>query len=154
MIGQTDHIRPLISADRYPGWHIYSLWKLLFQFHGQLALKSDWDNTCFSLACIDSVDIQITLKLHSKYSIPHAQVSLLDDCAGGLQGVQLLDRSNQGQVQAIRQLDSSEYGTVDTPAFKAEACELANLLARNWTCQLQRNYTGPWSSSTEDAFRF
>ena len=26
------------------------------------------------------------------------------------------------------QLDSDEYGTVDTPAFKAEACELANLL--------------------------
>ena len=28
------------------------------------------------------------------------------------------------------QLDSGEFGTVDTPAFKAEACELANLLAR------------------------
>ena len=28
------------------------------------------------------------------------------------------------------QLDSSEYGAVDTPAFNAEACELANLLAR------------------------
>ena len=27
------------------------------------------------------------------------------------------------------QLESGEYGTVDTPAFKAEACELANLLA-------------------------
>ena len=27
------------------------------------------------------------------------------------------------------QLDSGEYGSVDTPAFKAEACELANLLA-------------------------
>ena len=28
------------------------------------------------------------------------------------------------------QLDSGEFGTVDTPAFKAEASELANLLAR------------------------
>ena len=28
------------------------------------------------------------------------------------------------------QLDSSEYGAVGTPAFNAEACELANLLAR------------------------
>ena len=28
-----------------------------------------------------------------------------------------------------KQLDSGEYGSVDTPAFKAEACELANLLA-------------------------
>ena len=27
------------------------------------------------------------------------------------------------------QLDSGEYGAVGTPAFKAEACELANLLA-------------------------
>ena len=27
------------------------------------------------------------------------------------------------------QLDSDEFGTVDTLAFKAEACELANLLA-------------------------
>ena len=27
------------------------------------------------------------------------------------------------------QLDSSEYGAVGTPAFNAEACELANLLA-------------------------
>ena len=35
------------------------------------------------------------------------------------------------QIRAkYKQLDSGEYGTVDTPAFKAEACELANLLAR------------------------
>ena len=27
------------------------------------------------------------------------------------------------------QLDSGEYGSVDTPAFKAKACELGNLLA-------------------------
>ena len=27
------------------------------------------------------------------------------------------------------QLDSGKFGTVDTPVFKAEACELANLLA-------------------------
>ena len=34
------------------------------------------------------------------------------------------------QIRAkYKQLDSGEYGTVDTPAFKAEACELANLLA-------------------------
>ena len=35
------------------------------------------------------------------------------------------------QIRAkYEQLDSGEYGTVDTPAFKAEACELANLLVR------------------------
>ena len=28
-----------------------------------------------------------------------------------------------------KQLDSGEFWTVDTPAFKAEGCELANLLA-------------------------
>ena len=34
------------------------------------------------------------------------------------------------QIQAkYEQLDSGEFGTVDTPAFKAEACELANLLS-------------------------
>ena len=27
------------------------------------------------------------------------------------------------------QLDSGEYGTVDIPAFKADGCDLANLLA-------------------------
>ena len=35
------------------------------------------------------------------------------------------------QIQAkYEQLDSDEYGSFDTPAFKAETCELANLLAR------------------------
>ena len=35
------------------------------------------------------------------------------------------------QMQAkYEQLDSGEYGAVGTPAFNAEACELANLLAR------------------------
>ena len=36
------------------------------------------------------------------------------------------------------QLDSGEYGTVGTPAFNAEACELANLLACvSQLCKLQ-----------------
>ena len=99
---------------------------LLFQFHGQLALKSDWDKTCFFLAHINSVDIQIILKLHSKYSIRHAQTSLLDDCAR----TQKEYNSLMDQIRAkYEHLDSTEYRTVDTPAFKAEACELANLLA-------------------------
>ena len=34
------------------------------------------------------------------------------------------------QIQAkYEQLDSGKYGVVGTPAFNAEACELANLLA-------------------------
>ena len=35
------------------------------------------------------------------------------------------------QIQAkYEQLDSGEFGSPDTPAFDAESCELANLLAR------------------------
>ena len=35
------------------------------------------------------------------------------------------------QIRAkYEQLDSDKYGAVGTPAFNAEACELANLLAR------------------------
>ena len=35
------------------------------------------------------------------------------------------------QIRAkYKQLDSGEYGAVATPVFNAEACELANLLAR------------------------
>ena len=51
-----------------------------------------------------------------------------------------------------KQLDSVEFGTVDTPACKAEACELANLLAHvSHLCQKlnlppphfsDQNYTG------------
>ena len=50
-----------------------------------------------------------------------------------------------------KQLDSGEFGSPGTLAFDAEACELANF-AQNWICRLQRNYTGPRSSSIEDAF--
>ena len=64
------------------------------------------------------------------------------------------------QIQAkYEQLDSGKYGAVGTPAFNAEASELANLLAHvSQLCQklnllLQRNYIGPRSSSIEDTFR-
>ena len=64
------------------------------------------------------------------------------------------------QIQAkYKQLDSGEYGAVGTPAFNAEACELANLLAHvSQLCQKlnlstpQEYYTGPHSSSIEDTF--
>ena len=46
------------------------------------------------------------------------------------------------QIRAkYEQLDSDEYGSVDTPAFKAEACELANLLAH--VSQLCQNLNLP-----------
>ena len=47
-----------------------------------------------------------------------------------VQEVQKEYNSLTDQIWAkYEQLDSGEYGSVDTPAFKAEACELANLLA-------------------------
>ena len=36
MIGLSGLINSLIFANIYPGWHNYSLWGLLFQFHGLL----------------------------------------------------------------------------------------------------------------------
>ena len=42
------------------------------------------------LASFNHFDIQITLKLFNQ-AISHAKTSLLDDCAGGSQGVQNLD---------------------------------------------------------------
>ena len=40
-------------------------------------------------------------------------------------------RSFTDQIKAkYEQLDSGEFGSPGTPAFNAEACELANLLAR------------------------
>ena len=63
------------------------------------------------------------------------------------------------QIRAkYEQLDSGEFGSPGTPAFDAEACELANLLAHvSQLCQRlnlpsHRNCTGPHSSSIEDIF--
>ena len=50
-----------------------------------------------------------------------------------LMSVQEAHKEHNSLMDQIRakyeQLDSGEYGTVGTPAFNAEACELANLLA-------------------------
>ena len=56
-ISLFDLVNPLIFADSCAGWHNYSLCKLLFQFHRQLALKFHWVKTCLYLAHIDSVHI-------------------------------------------------------------------------------------------------
>ena len=51
-----------------------------------------------------------------------------------LMTVQEAHKENNSLTDQIRakyeQLDSSEFGSPGTPAFDAEACELANLLAR------------------------
>ena len=53
------------------------------------------------------------------------------------------------------QLDSGEYGAVGTPTFNVN-WQIYLLVwvnfARNWTCRLQRNHTGPHSSSIEYIF--
>ena len=57
------------------------------------------------------------------------------------------------------QLDSGEFGSPGTPAFDAEACELAHLLARVSELYIKLNLPTPkelyrpQSSSTEDTFR-
>ena len=51
------------------------------------------------------------------------------------------------------QLDSGEYGSIDTPAFKAEACELANILACvSQLCQ-KLNLTTPKESDILQALK-
>ena len=61
-------------------------------------------------------------KLKLQYLISHAKTSFLVNCAGG--------SSLTDQIRAkYEQLDSGEFGSPGTPAFDAEACELANLLA-------------------------
>ena len=62
-----------------------------FSFMGSWLLNFIQDR---HVASFDPFDIQNTLKL----PIRHAQMSLFDDCAGGSQGVQLLDGSNKGQI--------------------------------------------------------
>ena len=69
--------------------------------------------------------LQITLKLLN-YSIHHAQPVFL-------MTVQEAHKEYSSLMDPIRakyeQLDLAEYGSVGTPAFNAEACELVNLLA-------------------------
>ena len=53
-----------------------------------------------------------------------------------VQGAHKEYNSLTDQIRAkYEQLDSGTYGAVGTPAFNAEACELANLLAHVRNCQ-------------------
>ena len=119
IIGQSDLINllilPISTLD-----DIFTHFGGFFPiFMGQLALKFHWDKMCFFLAHINSVDIQITLKLLDQ-SLPKSVYLLTMQEAHAL----------TDQIWAkYEQLNSGKYGSVDTPAFKAEACELANLLA-------------------------
>ena len=116
----SDLVNPLISADIYPGWHNYSLWGLLFQFRSQLALKFHWVKTCLYYELLSTL-----LTLHLNRSVMPKPVFLMT-----VQEAHKEYKSLTDQIRAkYKQLDSGKYGAVGTPAFNAEACELANLLA-------------------------
>ena len=122
-ISLFDLVNPLISADSCPGWHNYSLWGLLLQFHSNLALKFHWVKMCFFLACIDKVNIgNYCIIIRSVMPKP---VYLLT--------VQEAHKEYNSLIDLIwakyEQLDSGKFGAVGTPAFNAEVCELANVLA-------------------------
>ena len=91
-----------------------------------MALKFRTVRTCFWFARIETVfDIHITLKITVHTSIIPKPVFLMTVQEAHKEYNSLMD-----QIRAkYEQLDSGEYGAVGTPAFNAEACELANLLA-------------------------
>ena len=81
---------------------------------------------CFFLAHIDSVDIINSIEITQiKQSVIPKPVFLMT--------VQEAHKEYNSLTDKIRvkyeQLDSGEFGSPGTPAFDAEACELANLLA-------------------------
>ena len=76
------------------------------------------------MACINSVDI--TNYIEITQSVMPKPVHLLT-----VQETHKEYSSLTDQIRAkYEQLDSGEYGAVGTTVFNAEACELANLLAR------------------------
>ena len=78
------------------------------------------------MAHIDSVDITNCIEITQiKQSVMSKLVFLMI-----VQEAHKEYNSLTDQIRAkYEQLDSGEYGAVGTPAFNAEACELANLLA-------------------------
>ena len=84
----------------------------------QLAFKFHWVKTCFFWHLWH-------YKLHLNRSVMPKPVYLLT-----LQEAHKEYSSLSDQIRAkYKQLDSGEFGSPGTPAFDAEACELANLLA-------------------------
>ena len=80
----------------------------------------------FFLAHINSVDITNSIEITQiKQSVMPKPVFLMT--------VQEADKDYNSLMDKIKakykQLDSGEFGSPGTPAFDAEACELANLLA-------------------------
>ena len=81
---------------------------------------------CFFLARINSVDITNSIEITQiKQSVMPKPVFFMT--------VQQAHKEYNSLMDKIRtkdkQLDSGKFGSPGTPAFDAEACELANLLA-------------------------
>ena len=82
------------------GWHNYPV---LTGFRTSLALKlSKSLSSVIEFRSVWLVSVISTFKLLEIYLSDHVQTSLVDDCARGIQGVQLLDRLNPDQVWTIR----------------------------------------------------
>ena len=82
---------------------------------------------CFFLTHVDSVNITNYIQItQTKQSIMPKPVFLMT-----VQKAQKEYNFLMDQIRAkYEQLDSGKFGSPDTPAFDAEACKLANLLAR------------------------
>ena len=105
----------------------------------------------FACTCI----LSTLLTLHLNRSVMPKPVYLLT-----VQEAHKEYNSLTDQIRAkYKQLDSGKYGTFGTPAFNAEACELANLFARvSHLCQKlslppPKELYSSHSSNTEDTFR-
>ena len=72
IIDLSDLVNSLIFSNSTPGWHNYSLWGLLFQFHGQLALKFHWVKMCLYFELLLTL-----LTLHLNISVMPKPVYLL-----------------------------------------------------------------------------
>ena len=82
---------------------------------------------CFFLACIDSGDITNLIEITQiKQSIMPKPVFLITVQEAHKEYNSLVDKIRAKYVQ----LDSGKFGSPGIPAFDAEACELATLLAR------------------------
>ena len=101
------------------------------------------------------IDLIVDLKLSSIIDLSDpvdSLIRLFDDGAGGSEGVQLIDESNKGQVWVIRECMGQlvpQYLMLKPVNWQIYLLMWTNFV-RNWTCHLQRNYTGPHSSSIED----
>ena len=92
-------------------------------FMGQLALKFYLDKTCFFWHLWH-------YKWHWNYSISHAKTSLFVNLLTVQEAHKEYNSSTDHIWTKNEQLDSGKYWAVGIPAFNAEACELANLLAQ------------------------